>query len=46
LGSIVLVGLDRLDVTPWISLVVAVVITTVTRLIVLALNVSIPAWRA
>ena len=46
LGSIVLVGLDRLDVTPWISLVMAVVITTVTRLIVLALNVSIPAWRA
>jgi len=26
--------------------VMAVVITTVTRLIVLALNVSIPAWRA
>ena len=46
LGSVVLVGLDRLDVTPWISLVMAVVITTVTRLIVLALNVSIPAWRA
>ena len=46
LGSVVLVGLDRLDVTPWISLVIAVVITTVTRLIVLALNVSIPAWRA
>ena len=46
LGSSVLVGLDRLDVTPWISLVMAVVITTVTRLIVLALNVSIPAWRA
>jgi len=46
LGSVVLVGLDRLDVTPWISLVMAVAITTVTRLIVLALNVSIPAWRA
>ena len=46
LGSVILVGLDRLDVTPWISLMIAVGLTTVTRLIFLAFNVSIPAWRA
>jgi uncharacterized membrane protein YeiH len=46
LGSAIVVGLDYLAFAPWIALVSAVSVTTIARLVVLAFNVSIPAWRA
>ena len=46
LGSAIVIGLDFMSVAPWLSLVVAVFTTTVFRLVVLAFNISIPAWRA
>ena len=46
LGSAIVIGLDFMSVAPWTSLVVAVFTTTVFRLMVLAFNISIPAWRA
>ncbi len=46
LGSLIVVCLDYLAFAPWVALVLAVCVTTVARLAVLAFNVSIPAWRA
>lgn len=46
LGSAIVIGLDFMSVAPWICLVAAVFTTTVFRLVVLAFNISIPAWRA
>ena len=45
-GSLIVIGLDRLEFAPWLALISAVVITTVARLLVVAFNISIPAWKA
>jgi uncharacterized membrane protein YeiH len=46
IGSAIIVGLDYLAFAPWIALVSAVGVTTIARLVVLAFDVSIPAWRS
>lgn len=45
LGSLIVVGLDQFGVVQWVALVAAAGITTTTRLLVLACNISIPIWR-
>ncbi len=44
-GSIIVVGFDAVHITPALGLILAVGVTTVGRLLVLSLNLSIPAWR-
>ena len=45
LGSLIVVGLDQFGIAQWVALVAAVGVTTASRLLVLACNISIPIWR-
>lgn len=45
-GSVIVVGFDAVNIMPGLGLILAVGVTTVGRLLVLSLNLSIPAWRA
>ena len=45
LGSLIVIGLNHFGIVQWVALVVAIGVTTATRLLVLACNISIPTWR-
>jgi len=45
LGSLIVIGLNHFGTVQWVALVVAIGVTTATRLLVLACNISIPIWR-
>ncbi|HAN80198.1 MAG TPA: hypothetical protein DCQ47_01980 [Gammaproteobacteria bacterium] len=45
LGSLIVIGLNHFGIVQWVALVVAIGVTTATRLLVLACNISIPIWR-
>ena len=45
LGSLIVIGLNHSGIVQWVALVVAIGVTTATRLLVLACNISIPIWR-
>jgi uncharacterized membrane protein YeiH len=45
LGSLIVVGLDQFGMAQWVALAAAVSITTASRLLVLACDISIPIWR-
>ena len=45
LGSLIVIGLNHFGIVQWVALVVAIGVTTATRCLVLACNISIPIRR-